>query len=174
MLLTTRSRTVLDCVRLLPERPATELLDRAFQLKWIDFDELVHRGHELVGRSGAPRVAKLVRTMGSGARSEAERRLVAILRRAGMTGWQANVPIEENGVVIAVGDLVFERSRLVIEVDGWAYHVTPERFQRDRDRQNRLIAAGWTVLRFTWSDLRTRPGHVVAVIRDAVRSPSIR
>jgi very-short-patch-repair endonuclease len=38
---------------------------------------------------------------------------------------------------------------LVIEVDGWAYHRTPDRFQRDRERQNRLVAAGWTVLRFT-------------------------
>jgi very-short-patch-repair endonuclease len=46
--------------------------------------------------------------------------------------------------------------------------VTPEHFQRDRRRQNRLIAAGWTVLRFTWWDLTERPDDVLAQIRAAV------
>ena len=46
--------------------------------------------------------------------------------------------------------------------------VTPERFQRDRSRQNRLVAAGWTVLRFTWRDLVERPGYVVRTIRDVI------
>ena len=32
------------------------------------------------------------------------------------------------------------------------------------DRKNRLVAAGWTVLRFTWWDLTQRPDYVVASI----------
>ena len=43
-----------------------------------------------------------------------------------------------------------------------------ERFQRDRTRQNRLVAAGWTVLRFTWNDLRDRPNGVIAEIRAVI------
>jgi very-short-patch-repair endonuclease len=54
---------------------------------------------------------------------------------------------------------------IAIEVDGWAFHHSPERFQRDRTRQNDLVALGWTVLRFTWGDLVERPGYVVAAIR---------
>jgi very-short-patch-repair endonuclease len=53
----------------------------------------------------------------------------------------------------------------VIEVDGRAHHTTPDRFERDRERQNALVAAGWTVLRFTWRDLTTRPSAVVATVR---------
>jgi len=53
-------------------------------------------------------------------------------------------------------------------VDGWAWHVDVERFQADRRRQNRLVAAGWTVLRFTWHDLTGRPAEVIAEIRVAV------
>jgi len=66
---------------------------------------------------------------------------------------------------IGIGDIVFDILKLVVEVDGWAFHTTPERFQRDRGRQNRLVAAGWTVLRFTWRDLVERPGYVLATIR---------
>jgi very-short-patch-repair endonuclease len=33
------------------------------------------------------------------------------------------------------------------------------------ERQNRLVAAGYIVLRFTWDDLRDRPAQVIADIR---------
>lgn len=61
--------------------------------------------------------------------------------------------------------MVFEEQRLVVEIDGWAYHSTPDRFQGDRTRQNRIVAAGWDVLRFTWRDVTERPGYVIATIR---------
>ena len=48
--------------------------------------------------------------------------------------------------------------RFDFEIDGRAFHSDADRFQRDRTRQNRLVGAGWTVLRFTWNDLRDRPG----------------
>ncbi len=53
-------------------------------------------------------------------------------------------------------------------MDGYAYHSSPEAFQRDRDRQNQLDALGWTVLRFTWHDVVHRPAAVAATIRDAI------
>lgn len=56
--------------------------------------------------------------------------------------------------------------RLVIEVDGYAYHSGDDRFQRDRTKQNALLAAGWRVLRFTWADLVDRPDTVLARITE--------
>jgi hypothetical protein len=44
-----------------------------------------------------------------------------------------------------------------------------DRFAQDRVRQNALVLAGWTVLRFTWHDLMSRPQAVVAEIRAALR-----
>ena len=41
---------------------------------------------------------------------------------------------------------------------------TPDQFRRDRVRQNRLVAAGWTVVRFTWRDLTERPDYVIATV----------
>jgi hypothetical protein len=83
------------------------------------------------------------------------------LAEAGIVGWDVNVAISDERGVIGFGDVVFRKAKVVIEVDGWAFHVTPDRFQRDRERQNRLVAAGWIVLRFTWRDLTQRPGYVV-------------
>jgi very-short-patch-repair endonuclease len=45
-----------------------------------------------------------------------------------------------------------------------AYHSGDDRFQRDRTKQNALIAAGWRVLRFTWIDISDRPAYVLAQV----------
>ncbi|HEY7007563.1 MAG TPA: DUF559 domain-containing protein [Jatrophihabitantaceae bacterium] len=88
-----------------------------------------------------------------------------LLRRAGITGWTPNLDIWAAGELIAVVDIAFPRILLAVEIDGFAYHSGADRFQRDRSRQNDLVGLGWTVLRFTWTDLSTRPGYVLATIR---------
>lgn len=65
-------------------------------------------------------------------------------------------------------DLAFVHERIAVEVDGWAWHSDVERFRADRRRQNALVLAGWTVLRFTWDDLTNRPEQVVAQIQAAL------
>ena len=59
--------------------------------------------------------------------------------------------------------------RLVIEVDGYAYHSDPEAFEADRRRDARLSAHGYRVLRFSyrqimqhWSEVRTAITAAVA------------
>ncbi|MFC7481569.1 endonuclease domain-containing protein [Luedemannella flava] len=111
---------------------------------------------------------RLIGMLGSGARSEAERRAVALLRDARIGGWAANVGMHDEFGLIGVGDLVFSEAKVVVEIDGWAYHSARAAFERDRSRQNRLVAAGWTVLRFTWRDLSQRPDHVVRTVRALV------
>jgi very-short-patch-repair endonuclease len=58
----------------------------------------------------------------------------------------------------------------VIEVDGYGAHGHWAAFQRDRARDNKLVAAGFVVLRFTWHQLTQRPMQVVAeVVRTLAR-----
>ncbi len=163
--ITWRERTVFDCLRLLPDPASLELLDRALQQRWITVDDLATRVVAFAGRRGCRRLVRLLRKATAGTRSAAERLLVTLLSAGRITGWVANQPIFDANGLIGLGDLVFEGLRLVIELDGWAYHTTPDRFQRDRERQNRLVAAGWTVLRFTWRDLIERPEYVIRTIR---------
>lgn len=93
------------------------------------------------------------------------------MTQAGITGWVVNTILPGS---TAVPDFLLERARLIVEVDGWAWHHTPERFQRDRSRQNGLILAGWRVLRFTWADLIERPEEVVQVVSAAIVSSGAR
>ncbi|MGE5827824.1 MAG: DUF559 domain-containing protein [Micromonosporaceae bacterium] len=165
VLITSRARTVFDCLWLLRNDAAVALLDRALQRGWITPSELAGRVRAHAGRRGAPRLARLVRIAGAGAHSVAERIAVGLLRRASIVGWVTNHPVHDRHGLIGIGDVVFAEAQLVIELDGWAHHVTPDRFQVDRTRQNRLVAAGWTVLRFTWKDLTERPEQVIATIR---------
>ena len=165
---TNRARTVFDCLRVLPDRQAVDLLDRALQQRWTTLDDIAGRVRAAAGRHGVSRLVRFVNSAGSGARSAAERLAIGILRNAGITGWEANAPIHANGELIAIGDLVFRAARVVVELDGRAYHVSGEQFERDRARQNRLVGAGWTVLRFTWRDLTVRPGDLVASVRKAL------
>jgi very-short-patch-repair endonuclease len=65
-----------------------------------------------------------------------------------------------DGVFVARVDFAYPNIRLAIEVDGWESHGTRRAFQADRDRQNELVALGWTVLRFTWHDVVRRPSVV--------------
>ena len=71
--------------------------------------------------------------------------------------------MDERGV-IGVVDVLFVRAKLVIEVDGWRAHKDKHAFLNDRRRQNRLVTAGYTVLRFTWDDLTQRRPSVLAQI----------
>lgn len=55
-----------------------------------------------------------------------------------------------------------------MEADGYAYHSDRAAYRRDRERLNQLERLGWRVLRFTWEDVRGRPDHVVALVRECL------
>jgi very-short-patch-repair endonuclease len=73
--------------------------------------------------------------------------------------------VDAEGRPIGEFDVVIEYLRLAIEADGWAYHSDQGRFQHDRTKQNAAVRAGWTILRFTWSDLRNGSDDVIQTIR---------
>lgn len=142
-----------------------ELMDRALQ---GDF-ELTHlwRAHlRNKGRHGSPAARRLLQAASDGARSEAERLMVRLLRAAKITGWKANYPV--CGYVV---DIVFPHHKVAIEVDGWAFHSDQKTFQRDRNRQNVIALSGWKILRFTWLDLTEHPQRVIAEIARALSQP---
>ena len=65
-------------------------------------------------------------------------------------------------------DFAYPERRLAIEVDGYEVHGTPRAMTSDHERHNRLVAAGWTVLRFTWHQVVRQPGQVAKDIRSAL------
>lgn len=74
-----------------------------------------------------------------------------------------------SGLFVARVDLAYLRLRIAIDCDSEAWHSGRQRRQAELARQNRLVLAGWTVLRFTWDDLVGRPAHIVEQVRQTLR-----
>jgi hypothetical protein len=67
-------------------------------------------------------------------------------------------------------DLAFPDERVAVECDGFAFHRTPRDLARDHERQNRLVRAGWRVLRISWHRWSREPEAVVAELRELLAS----
>ncbi|MGH3973982.1 MAG: DUF559 domain-containing protein [Pseudonocardiaceae bacterium] len=160
--------TVLDAAAALGNDSGRPLVDRALQRR-VSFAELHAAYCRSFGRHGSPWLGRVLRQAAGGACSQAERILHQLLRGARIDGWVANHMVVLSGLEYWI-DVAFVARRLAVEVDGWAWHSDVHRFAHDRRRQNALVLAGWTVLRFTWHDLTSRPQVVVAQIRAALQS----
>lgn len=164
----TRLRTAFDVAHLLPISEAQRILDQWLVLGHIDLSELASRVAES-RRRGSRQARELVGSAQDGAASFAERRAHRLFRAAGIRDWKANhrVWVGEREVVV---DIAFERWRIAVEINGWAYHQSPAQRSRDDQRTADLQMAGWLVLTFTWWDLEHRPHWVVARVRQAIAS----
>jgi len=138
-----------------------KLMDSALQ-RHVELPQLWRAHLRNKGRHGSPAARRLLQAASDGARSEAERLLVKLLRDNGITGWKTNYPVGGYKV-----DVAFPNEKVAIETDGWAFHSSQEDFQNDRERQNKIALLGWQVLRFTWLDLTEYPQRVLAEIRYA-------
>jgi very-short-patch-repair endonuclease len=143
-------------------RGGAQLMDSALQ-RHIELRELWRAHLRNKGRHGSPAARRLLQAASDGARSEAERLLVKLLRQAGITGWKTNYPV--GGYKVDVG---FPKQKVAIETDGFAFHSDATDFQIDRERQNNIALLGWQVLRFTWLDLTEYPQRVLSIIRAAI------
>jgi very-short-patch-repair endonuclease len=160
---------LVDLIRFWPPADALEVAQRGLIRGSITLPYLAQAHARLTRHSGARQLRHVIRDLSTGARSEAEGRAMALLRGNGISGWIANHRVRA-GARWYVLDLAFPAQRLAVEIDGRAFHSDPQAFQRDRHRQNDLVAAGWTILRFTWSDLVQRPDYVVQAILEALRT----
>ncbi len=166
--------TVLDCASLLPSRASRELLADALRRG------LTTRAAVRAARDERPRLpgtaclGELLADPEAGrVASWLEARGLALLRSEGLRP-EVNAAITDRGRLLARGDLVFRAQRLVIELDGVRFHATPAEKAADDRRQNALVAAGWTVLRYSWADLRQRPDAFVSQVAALVAESRVR
>lgn len=96
-------------------------------------------------------------------RSELEDRFVALLAADALPP-----PLMNHSVRGMVVDACWPEERLAVELDGWATHHTRAAFQRDRERSNDLLEAGWTLLRFTYADVTRRSQQTAARVARAL------
>jgi hypothetical protein len=163
---TTVSRTILDLAAVLDCSRVERALNEAEVCGLggaLTLADLVRR---YPGRRGIVCIRRLAQA-GAGValtRSELEERFLALISDYGLPQPLVNAGLFAGGRWYEA-DCVWRDPRLVVELDGRAFHATTSAFERDRARDRALQVAGWRVVRVTWRQLASEPEAVVADLR---------
>lgn len=165
---TTASRTLVDLAGSFGTTALRRFVAQTAVRRLLDVhkvDEILTRGR----RRGARQLRVVLIPWRSGGgevpmlRSFFEARLFPALIEADLPRPQCNKVLWLDDRRIEV-DVLWEEQRLAIETDGEETHGTRAAFQRDRERDQRLVAAGYRVARVTWAQIESEPTAVVARI----------
>ena len=152
VLCTSAARTVFDLAVLARPEEVERVMIAADSLRILNRPRLQELIDGSPGRRGVRTLRDLLSADAIRVRSEAEIEMLFVCRLAGVPE-----PIV-NGVVAGIEvDLNWPELRLVAEVDGWRFHGGRERANADRDRDQRLLVAGWQVVRFTRDQIAADP-----------------
>lgn len=162
---TTPIRTLVDLAGQLAAVELERLVaraDRAGLLDGADVDQALRRH---AGRAGIGALRRLLAPGVAAAftRSELEDRFLALLRTAELPEPTTNVRVA--GLEV---DALWREEGLIAEVDGFGVHRGRAAFERDRRRDAVLVAAGYRVARFTWTEVTASPFVVVARLGQAL------
>lgn len=141
--------------------PATEAL--------VSLDSALHAGRTTLAAvaralpAKAPADRRLLLRLADGRAASPTETLARLALRASGLRVEVGVPITDVGFV----DLLVE-GRVVVELDGFAYHSGKREFAADRRRDRTLVARGFVVLRFTYADVVGDPATVVRAVREAL------
>jgi hypothetical protein len=170
---TTVARTLVDLGAVLPEKSVARAFDRALGRNLVTasavktaLDAVARRG-----RRGAGVIRRVLEPQ-LGCEPVAgvfEARMARLLAAQGLPPAVPEYEVWNGATFVARVDFAYPELRLAIEVDGFAAHSSVDAFRRDRARQNALVTAGWTVLRFTWTEVDDNSPRVGSTIRDARR-----
>lgn len=124
------------------------------------------------GKPGIATVARVLDARGDGyvpPSSELERMLFATLDAGGLPPPQRQIPLPGRGGIAGIADAGYSDARIVLEADGRRWHMRVEAARRDRERDARVVRAGWVPLRFLYEQIRDQPEAVCNLV-DEVRA----
>jgi very-short-patch-repair endonuclease len=105
--------------------------------------------------------------------SELEELLLSLCREAGLPPPERQFYIDPgDGEPMIRADFAWPAQRLIVETDSDRYHRTRKGFESDRRRDQRLVLAGWRVIRITWRQLEEDPRRIQTLIATALRQPA--
>jgi very-short-patch-repair endonuclease len=164
-------RTALDVAATAALPQALALLDFLLRSETLDEEQLEDAVLRADKRPGSLRARTVVALADRRRASAAESVFRARVHEAGLPPPREQFPVRLNGRFVGRADFAWPMRRVLVEIDGYAYHSDVRSFLRDRRRQNELVMAGWRVLRFAASDVLTRPEMVIAEVRAALTLP---
>ncbi|WP_435744328.1 DUF559 domain-containing protein [Nocardioides sp. SYSU DS0663] len=162
---TTPARTLLDCLRSLPFTEGLAIADSALRESGCRL--LLERVAENARGPGSRRVRMVAEHATGLAANPFESSLRAICLDVPGLSVRPQVTVSDDGFRARV-DLADERLRIVCEADSFEWHGSRSALASDARRYNRLLVAGWIVLRFAYEDVMFHPEEVRDVLLRAV------
>jgi very-short-patch-repair endonuclease len=162
---TSPARTLIDLAEIASDRELERAYDEALTRNLATTASVTAAVQRTTGRRGIKRLRALLQrdTEPAFTRSEAEERLLALVRASGLPQPEVNAAVGDHTV-----DFVWRNKHLAVETDGYRFHSTRAAFERDRLRDADLTARGFRVIRVTWRQLSEQPLAVVARLADAL------
>jgi very-short-patch-repair endonuclease len=162
-------RTLADLGRRLPLEEAVAALDMALHKRLLRSDDLNSWACAHPRYPGIPRLRRIIELAERATESVMETRLRLLLVLARLPRPHAQISLyDEFGDFLGRPDFYYPHHRLVIEYDGAGHR---ENLMGDNRRQNRLVDAGYRLLRFTAADVLSAPDSVVDLVRRALSAP---
>ncbi|MEU5939133.1 type IV toxin-antitoxin system AbiEi family antitoxin domain-containing protein [Micromonospora sp. NPDC047548] len=166
---TTPVRTLADVLLRVDRYPAVCALDSALNRQLVTVADLSMIPALLAGRRGAVAARAHLAEADGRAQSPLETRARLRCVDGGVPPDVLQLEVrDDDGYLLGIGDLGWRKARVIAEADGQGPHRTPQAVYEDRTRQNRLVNAGWRILRFTWSDT-LRPDYIPETVKAALR-----
>jgi very-short-patch-repair endonuclease len=166
VVLTSPSRTWIDLAVILPPAALLAVTDQMLA-RGFPADEFPAILRRSAGRRGVVTARRVVECGDCLAGSPMESVLRWLVHEAGLSRPVLRHVVRAGGRFLGRVDLAWPHRRVIVEFDG-NVHRDRRVFVDDVRRQNGLVLAGWTVLRFTSADVLGRPEHVLAAIRAAL------
>jgi predicted transcriptional regulator of viral defense system len=165
-------RTLLDLARTTGDARLLRHIEWARREDRTDWSTLISTlaRHARRGRPGIRRLRRVIvanMDRDEVTDSDFELLVLALLAEVGLPTPVLHYRVHHDGRFVAEVDLAYPDARVVIELDG-SVHLHPEVRERDLVKQNDLVLAGWTVLRFSYGRYRRYPERVATEIRAAL------
>ena len=167
------SRTIFDLATVVPMRQVERAMQEAEVRRLTDTDSLPDLLERYPRRPGSRTIRTILAAGATLTRSELEDAFIAFLDSYAFERPEANAWIFAGGHWYEA-DCVCRAQRLIVELDGRAFHDSATAFERYRTRDRRLLAAGWRVMRVTWRQIRDEPAALACDLRATLAAGSPR
>jgi uncharacterized protein DUF559 len=167
---TTVPRTLLDLAAVVTRDELRRAAHEAERLRLFDLRAITAALQRHAGRPGTGALLAVIDQWTEPAltRTDLELLFLAVCDRHDLPRPMVNTIVADHEV-----DFLWPNARLIVEADGRETHLTRAAFESDRERDARLTALGYRVIRFTYRQVLDRPAWVGGLVGELLVQPEL-
>jgi very-short-patch-repair endonuclease len=171
-IVTNATRTLFDLSATVTQKLLRASVEQALQRKWTTvelLEEALERDDCIRGRAALRALVHEFQGGDGPCESELEALVFELIDGSGLPRPDRQRRVFAGGRWRRI-DFTFAEYKVILETDGYAYHSSPSSFEKDRERNNSLVARGYIVLHWTWKAIKERPAELIAELASVLAS----